>query len=510
MATQRYLLGSMLGILLMATAPGQTQENGGAFDTREAFDALMLKQARSCLDGADDGNYAWSESYVMMGLVTMYQATGDTAYLDRFIEHADVVLSKRDSVLGRLDYQGRALPGWSAGEHYSIGEIRLLDAAGRPALYLRSSMTGYNNETKVTVTAGATPNHFTLHVLNERTNREDRFENLSMDPTSGDYAVLRIHASKLAQPFGYMRLKVKDLLLAAGRSPSVPAPVATLMAPSRMLWPVHQGMILEPMTRFARLVREADALRRIPRYASKAKTYQSAAEEIFRLLDADWHTNDRGEGWYTVPKGAPIWMDGCDEPHNHYLAVGCAMIHLAAISANPAWRDHVTRMARTLRNDMRHQPETDAVIWPYWWSKGKVFNGWEPEDNVSRNTPGKHPTRSMVDFSHASIDVNFACHCFQEGIIFTREDMLRLCNTFTRNIVRRTDDGALTFAARVDGKGAQGTYDMLGPNWVLLSTFRPDILDRFREIRKDSPWNGYALWMLQSANMNLMRKQLAD
>jgi hypothetical protein len=51
---------------------------------------------------------------------------------------------------------------------------------------------------------------------------------------------------------------------------------------------------------------------------------------------------------------------------------------------------------------------------------------------------------------------------------------------------------------------------MLGPHWVRLSTFRADILDRFREIRKDSPWNGYALWMLQSANMNLMREQLAD
>lgn len=42
-------------------------------------------------------------------------------------------------------------------------------------------------------------------------------------------------------------------------------------------------------------------------------------------------------------------------------------------------------------------------------------------------------------------------------------------------------------------------------------TFRigPDILDILREMRNDSPWNGYAPWMLQSANMNLMRARLA-
>ena len=498
-----------VGVFFMTGAGTMAREGKGAFATREAFDALMQRQGTSCLTHADDGEYAWGESYVMMGLITMYRVTGEHRYLDRFIEHADVVLSKRDSILGRKDYRGRSLPGWGVGKHYSIGEIRLRDAKGRAVLYLRSSLTGYNNETMVTVRPGKDASHFHLHILNAHYHREDDFKDLSMDPGAADYAVERIRASKLAQPFSFMRLAVKDLRPHPETGDGgIPVPGEFAMRTSRMLWPVHQGMILEPMTLFARLVHETESLRRVPEYRQRAATYQAAAEDLFRVMEERWRTNDKGEGWYDLEKGAPVWFDGCDEPHNHALAMGCAMLHLAAISPDPTWRRHVECLARWLRNDMRLEAEKEAYIWPYWWRGGKVFNGWSPADGVSRNTPGMYPIRSMVDFSHASIDVGFAYHCFKDGIVFTRQDMIRLGNTFTRNIVRHTPEGKLTFSARVDGKGTPGTYDLLGPNWVLLSEFRPEILERFQEIRRDSPWNGYALWMLQSANMNLMRSRL--
>jgi hypothetical protein len=251
-------------------------------------------------------------------------------------------------------------------------------------------------------------------------------------------------------------------------------------------------------------------LHRIPRYREMADRTIAAAEELFEVLEADWRENADGEGWYEVEKGAPVWMDGCDEPHNHFLAVGAAMIHLAAVSDNPLWRDRVEKMARTLKNDMRHVPDGDLYVWPYWWSKGKVYGGWSPEDQVSRNTPGMTPRQNMEDFSHGSIDVNFAWRCHQDGIVFTRQDLARIANTFLKNIVRRTDDGQLTFADRVDGVGTAGRYNLQGPAWPLLAEFRPEILDVFREMRAQSPWNGYAVWILQSANMNLMRTRLAQ
>ena len=159
---------------------------------------------------------------------------------------------------------------------------------------------------------------------------------------------------------------------------------------------------------------------------------------------------------------------------------------------------------------MRYLPEADLYIWPYWWSKGKVYNGWGPADDISRNTPAMKPRQTIEDFSHGSIEIGFAYRCYRDGVVFTRQDMERLANTFTHNIVRRTEDGNLTFADRVDGGDAVGRYDVGGANWPLLAEFSPSVLDVFREMRAESAWNGYPVWMLQSANMNLMRTRLAD
>jgi len=499
---------ALTALLLVLTA-NAAASGKGEFDTRRAFDALMAKQGRKCIEAKDTGYLAWGESYVMTALVTMYHATGDTAYLDRLVDHADAVLAQRDSATGAKDYRGRSVPGWTAGGHYSIGEIRLLDVKGVPTLYLRCAMTGYNNATKVTVARGSTAGSFALHVVNEKYKREERFEGLTMAPSSSDYAVTRIHASKLAQPFSFMRLYAEDLKSPTEGDARNPVPIATRMQASRFLWPVHQGMILEPMLLFARTVREHKGLRSDERYRSRAAAYIAAAEGLFRIIDEGWRENAEGEGWYEVEKDAPVWMDGCDEPHNHSLAVGAAMVQLAAATRSPLWHSRAEKMARTLKNDLRHVSDGDLYVWPYWWSKGKAFNGWEPKDGVSRNTPGKKPVQSMEDFAHGSIEINFAYRCFRDGIVFTRQDLERLANTFERNIVRRREDGSLTFADRVDGKGKAGRYDRLGPSWPLLAEFRPGILETFREMRAESPWNGYAVWMLQSANMSLMRKRVA-
>ncbi|HHV72397.1 MAG TPA: GyrI-like domain-containing protein, partial [Clostridia bacterium] len=68
---------------------------------------------------------SWNQSYVMASYVTMYEATGDTYYLDRFIDHADSVLKTRDSVRGVKDYRGLSTPSWrTGGPNYDLnGQI---------------------------------------------------------------------------------------------------------------------------------------------------------------------------------------------------------------------------------------------------------------------------------------------------------------------------------------------------------------------------------------------------
>ena len=73
-------------------------------------------------DMNDPGQMAWSDSYVLMSYIAMYEGTGDTVHLDRFVKHYDEVLSVRDSKTGRRDeFRGRVMPSWGSA-NYSDGK----------------------------------------------------------------------------------------------------------------------------------------------------------------------------------------------------------------------------------------------------------------------------------------------------------------------------------------------------------------------------------------------------
>ncbi|MBN1393435.1 MAG: hypothetical protein JW959_00185 [Pirellulales bacterium] len=63
----------------------------------------------------ENGRMGWGESYVMMGFVSMYEATKETAYLDRLVYHFDAVLANRDDQRGITDQiRNRIMPAWSS------------------------------------------------------------------------------------------------------------------------------------------------------------------------------------------------------------------------------------------------------------------------------------------------------------------------------------------------------------------------------------------------------------
>lgn len=57
-------------------------------------------------------NLAWGESYVMMGLAAMVEATGDRALLSELSRHIDGVLASRDDARGVSDYRGVSAACW--------------------------------------------------------------------------------------------------------------------------------------------------------------------------------------------------------------------------------------------------------------------------------------------------------------------------------------------------------------------------------------------------------------
>lgn len=90
-----------------------------------AEDETSLRQLFTKLDSVDNGNwysknnnnanssFTWGESYVMDSYLYMYETTHDRYYLNKFVVHADGVLSWRDNLKGYKDYKGQSLPGWS-------------------------------------------------------------------------------------------------------------------------------------------------------------------------------------------------------------------------------------------------------------------------------------------------------------------------------------------------------------------------------------------------------------
>ncbi len=61
---------------------------------------------------------AWGESYVMMGYMSMYHATGHPHYLQKLYQHALNVIAERDDNAGRVDYRGISDATWVC-EKYS-------------------------------------------------------------------------------------------------------------------------------------------------------------------------------------------------------------------------------------------------------------------------------------------------------------------------------------------------------------------------------------------------------
>lgn len=70
-----------------------------------------------------DNTYAylsWSEVFVLDGYLRFYEGTKNPEHLEKFLTHAELILSKRDDRTGHKDYLGRAGPVWSS-IHYTQG-----------------------------------------------------------------------------------------------------------------------------------------------------------------------------------------------------------------------------------------------------------------------------------------------------------------------------------------------------------------------------------------------------
>ncbi|MFF0267960.1 hypothetical protein [Kribbella sp. NPDC004536] len=412
------------------------------------------------------GMLAWSQSYVLLGLVRMYETYRDTYYLDRLIDNVDQVLQVRDSARGVTDYRGLSLPAWRADHPYTTGYATLADGNGTPLLDLREALS-YAEDTTIAVTAGTRPDTFTVKLVNISVNRTVTHTDLSLDPESADYAVARIYA---ATP-GPLQLTAVDRRAAPGAG-DVPQFGSYQMHCRPVIFAVHTGMITYPIASFVRIVAGSPVLRK--RYGRKAAEYLQACREAVAVHDWEYDTDH-----LIWPKGQPLPYDGCEQPINQSVGLGQTLVELALVTGDRSYRDKVAAMGRMFSAQLTADAD-DAYQWHYWPVGGRIYEGFtktgDPATDLSIFTPSGGPARQFEDISHGAIDVEFAVRAFRAKLAFTGRDMARIARTFTQNVAFTDADGLPGIHTTVAG-GAVGAASVAAqaPRWMQVTPWDPQV-----------------------------------
>ncbi len=119
---------------------------------------------------ADGYEISYNASYALRAYLLMYQTTGDKQYLDKYTAIADNVLAHRDSVVGKADFRGLKLPGWSSNHfdpnttmHYAMATGMIATPLAQFATLVKSDSALANYTTKANTYLQAAKDAVAIH-----------------------------------------------------------------------------------------------------------------------------------------------------------------------------------------------------------------------------------------------------------------------------------------------------------------------------------------------------------
>jgi len=122
---------------------------------KNLFDQVDNQSKWRANNAADGYEISYNDSYVMRSYLLMYQTTGDKQYLVKYVVFADSVLARRDSVIGKADFRGLKLPGWSSNHfdanitmHYAMATGMIATPLAEFATLVKNNaaLAGYNSK----------------------------------------------------------------------------------------------------------------------------------------------------------------------------------------------------------------------------------------------------------------------------------------------------------------------------------------------------------------------------
>ncbi|MFE3449751.1 hypothetical protein ACFXJ8_12540 [Nonomuraea sp. NPDC059194] len=439
------------------------------------YRALEAQIGHTAYNNPDSANLAWGESYIMRSYLDVYAATGDTAWLDKLVTHADTVIADAD------DIDGDGFLGWSTGR-YSPPELANSSfetaASGDttlPASWTRFQDTGSHIYRTTDVPSGTGSR--SVRVVSDQTKWKKLRQKIGSSYAGGTKHLLRAWGKRTGSVVGRVVLRDGSTTLCmlefastawqfkettcdvpAGRAPEVWLEHASYTVSGSAyfddvrlsgIFPyiVHDGMIGIPIAEFVRLVAKTPAL---AGYNAKAATYRAFLEN--ELVPRWEHSAYLGNTWNGTSYQQPPDVDTFshtraydDLPFNMSLAFANLLNVLHEVNGDPAYLDRATRIAQWTKSHLTSS--SGAYVWKY-----------------------ATYASQKEDLSHGNVDLSAIVENHRRGQVFTAADMTAFTKTFKDNMWNGSTS-APVFSLYVDGTGVANGVDYFLHSWLELAEF---------------------------------------
>jgi hypothetical protein len=457
---------------------------------RHADELLAKLPADDPWEKAPDGStLAWGESHLLNALVDLYEWTGDSKYLVVVARRGIRLLTHRDDRRGVVDGSGQSRPAWSMASKYVVADGQIVNGAGQPVIALRSTPSAYNNLTKVEVqlSGAAAAERFSLRITNSQFKREERFEDLSLEPADARYVETIVNAPNQTHSAKAGRFTDHSSLLRATvvmRGSAVLVPQTFTLRPIPLAYMGYLGVIYHPLLRFAEIVKADQQLSALTPAADR---FVQAAEESY--ADASkrlWREGPNpGEGYYICcEKGESFPYDNVGEPFNYLGRHTAAQLALHRLTGKLEYRERAAKMARLFKNRLKHDVVRDLYTWNYWFEP-VTTTGWTPANSPSLNIPNLSPAAAIEDVSHGVLDIALVVSAHRAGVVFDDSDLQRCANTLLVNVL---NPARTTVRRRVDGSAGEfPAYLPALAGWLDLAVANPAV---YHEINRTVQQSG--------------------
>jgi hypothetical protein len=213
------------------------------------------------------------------------------------------------------------------------------------------------------------------------------------------------------------------------------------------------GRTAFPILQFCRIVKSDKHLR--SKFGSKCSVYVSAIEAGFEDFESDFEPLSDGQGAiYRWP------LTGQVEPLNHAHTAGNCLVSLWVLTGNETYRQMAEQLALFFKSAIVIQPN-GAYTWGY---------------NPTPEQPIGHLPEAVWK---GQITLSFVLTAYENGIVFTNDDMIAICETFLSNVqlgeneFNRYISNSKRDRLRDYANTRRKVMGLMG--WIFLDRFNPEI-----------------------------------